>query len=198
MPGIAPGQLPAAPTYQQAATAPTRFSSASAGKEWRSTDDPDMSLPAGVYVICLLQVIGVISSFVIGKSPDTYTIAAAVITVILVIGLLMRREAIRKIFVILSVVFIVLTGVHVIELTSVQDRYHQSYRNLQAIVAVDKAKSNSPVPASLQQALDKAKSQTALLDSAYRAAYISDGTQMVILIVVAGYLSRSRVKSYFG
>lgn len=155
------------------------------------------AIPKGIYVVVGLNVLGVASSFV-GSHPS-YTIVTAVLSLLLCLGLLLGVDVIRKIFIGISILTVVLYAVALLGVVGLEHKLDQTMGKFET--AASEVKASHTVSSSDKQKIAKLKIET---EQKYSQAE-HNFTIMILGIAFVGaytigeiiYLTRPRVSQFF-
>jgi hypothetical protein len=157
------------------------------------------SIPKGIYVLVAWNALGLITSFFDASSTGVLYTVGLLLSLLVTVGLLFRLEAMRKLYIVLSVVVALAGGFEILGLYALQARYHQAQNNYEAAVA--KLDAAGRINASQKKKLtDTGKDLSAKTKSADKAltyTYAIVGTGALVNIGAAVYLTRPSVKEAF-
>lgn len=187
-------QTPAADTQPVLNTNPSEI----IGLTGSQVQQVPKKLPVGIYVIVGFLFLGFILGFFNDNTTIIYTLLLFV-NVGLGLGLLLKREGVRKTLVIVSSITIVLTAITISRLYLVQNRANQRANDAQT--ALDKIENNSSASQQQVSLANGYKAQISdqqkLLHKTYALAYIENSIVILANICQVIYLKRPKVKEVF-
>jgi hypothetical protein len=156
-------------------------------------------IPKGIYALAAWNAFGLITSFFDASSTGVLYTVGLLLSLLVTVGLLFRLEAMRKLYIVLSVVVALAGGFEILGLYALQARYHQAQNNYEA--AVGKLDAAGRINASQKKQLaDMGKDLSAKTKSADKAltyTYAIVGTGALVNVGAAVYLTRPSVKEAF-
>lgn len=161
------------------------------------TSTPKPRLPVGVYIIAGLSLLSLLLGFIFdGESSAIYWIAT-VLQLLLAIGLLLRNNLARIVFMVIAVLGIVGAGITVLNIMNIKDRGDQLYHAAQVAYADEKVQLHGNVPAEQKQQMQQLDTAEQRITKLYTQAYIREGVECSLLIAELTYLALPGVKQAF-
>ena len=157
-----------------------------------------MPLPKGVYVIVGLSVIDLVLSLF--RSTDNSVVFTIIMffDLLACVGLLLKLEFVRKMLVVVATISIILTGIEVMGLLTLQDKVNQQKVHYdQAVSQVDATR----ITVQQREFLTEQKRKLAGLEKregyAMTVAYIGLSMSAAVSLIQIVYLTRPRVRAVF-
>lgn len=156
-------------------------------------------MPKGIYVISGLTVLGfVVNFFNTSSAYDFLYLLAAFINLLLVVGLLLRKDIARKALVAFATLSIVLASLNAAVMGMVRYRVHDSSVRYQNAIREYR---NDPARREQMRAFERLEAQMAAreqeLDRLLIGLAIRTGIALSLNAAIIIYLTRPRIKEYF-
>jgi hypothetical protein len=157
-----------------------------------------LPLPKGIYLIVVLSVIDLLLSLF--RSSDNNVVFTIIMffDLLACVGLLLKLEFVRKMLIVVATIAIVLTGIEVMGLLTLQDKVNQQkVRYDQVISSVDPTRLTTQQRTFLAQQKDRLTQLEKREGRAMTVAFIGLGVSAMTNFVQIIYLTRPKVRAVF-
>lgn len=155
-------------------------------------------IPLGVYVIAGLNIVSLVAIFLDDYHAGTWYTITMLLNLVFAVGLLLRQDMIRKLYIALCVLSVGVVVLAFIGIANTRDKLQALRANYDATVSSMDTTNLSPEQTAqmkiLPQLMEEIQKKN---DKLFMTAYIRLGAEAVVAVVCIVYLTRPKVRAAF-